>query len=82
MSETTFKQCCVNAFGIRDKEVHDELEYASIPQWDSVGHMALVAELEQAFDIVFDPEEIAAIGTVRQARHILEKHGIHFGAAR
>ena len=80
MGETTFKQCCVNAFGIPEKEIGDELEYASIPQWDSVGHMALVAELEQAFDILFDPEDIAAIGTLGQAREILEKHGIHIAS--
>ena len=29
----------------------DELEYNTIPEWDSVAHMTLIAALEEAFDI-------------------------------
>ena len=34
------------------------LEYQSIDQWDSVGHMGLVATLEDAFDIMMDTDDI------------------------
>ena len=34
------------------------LSYQAIPQWDSVGHMSLIATLEDAFDIMMDTEDI------------------------
>ena len=36
-----------DALGIDLPEVHDNLEYNIISQWDSVGHMALVVALEK-----------------------------------
>ena len=78
MSENVFRQCCVQALGISEREIHDDLKYSSIPQWDSVGHMALMAEFEQAFNIVLDAEDIVAIGNLADARAILGKYGIRF----
>src|SRR5689334_23705987 len=39
-----------------DYEV-DSLEYRGIDKWDSLAHMALVAEIEDAFDIMIDTDE-------------------------
>ena len=45
----------VNAFveglGVDKDVVNSKLEYQSVPEWDSVGHMGLISELEDAFDI-------------------------------
>ena len=38
--------------------VKEGLEYQSIPQWDSVGHMGLIAAIEDAFDIMMDTDDI------------------------
>lgn len=35
-----------------DKEGVEKLEYQAITQWDSVGHMGLVAAIEDMFDII------------------------------
>lgn len=34
------------------------------PQWDSLHHLNLVVEIEDAFDVSFEPEEIAAMKSV------------------
>ena len=34
------------------------LKYRGIPLWDSIGHMDLVGELEEAFDIGITPADI------------------------
>ncbi len=68
----------VRAFGIEAAQVTDELAYQSIAEWDSVGHMALVAELEDAFDVMLDTEEIIGMSSVAVAREILAKHGVAF----
>ena len=67
-----------DAFGIDLPEVHDNLEYNTISQWDSVGHMALVATLEKEFDVMFDTDDIIDMSSVRKAKEILLKNGVDF----
>jgi acyl carrier protein len=66
------------ALAIPAATVVDTLTYESIPQWDSVAHMALVTELETAFDVMLDTDEILAMSSVAITREILAKHGVQF----
>jgi len=72
--QTAFAQ----ALQIDPAQVTDGLTYNDIPQWDSVAHMALVAELETAFDIMLDTDDILAMNTVAKAREILQKYDVAF----
>ena len=81
MNELKLKQCFADGLGIKIDDVVDELEVFSIPQWDSLGHMALIAELESVFGIKFEADDIIAINTVAQTRSILEKYGESFDDA-
>ena len=65
-----------DALGIDLSEVHDNLEYNTISQWDSVGHMALIAALEKEFDVMFDTDDIIDMSSVEKAKEILLKNGI------
>lgn len=56
-----------------DAEV-DGLAYRSVPGWDSVGHMRLVAALETAFDIMLDTDEVIDISSFDQAVAIVGRH--------
>lgn len=76
------KQKLLNAFAvglnIPSEKVTDELAYRAIPEWDSLGHMALVAELESAFDIMLDTDEILELSSVTKAKEILAKYQVVF----
>lgn len=63
---------------IERTQVVDELTYNSIKQWDSVAHMALVAALEETFDIMLDTDDIIDMSSVAKARDILGKYGVLF----
>ncbi len=63
---------------ISPEKVTDELAYRVIPEWDSLGHMALVTELESVFDIMLDTNEILDLSSVVRAKEILGKHHINF----
>ncbi len=52
------------------------LEIGNNPAWDSVGHMALVAELEDRFGVSLEIDEIVAISSYAQAVETLRTHGI------
>lgn len=56
----------------------DGLEYQGISEWDSVGHMSLVAALEDAFDIMMDTDDIIDFSSFEKGKEILAKYGVTF----
>lgn len=61
--------------GIDVDSVTDELRYNSIPQWDSIAHMSVVAALEEEFGVMIDMDDVIDMSSVGKAREILRKHG-------
>lgn len=56
----------------------DSLEYRGIEKWDSLAHMALVATLEDEFDVMIDTDAVIDMSSFAKAREILEKYGVEF----
>jgi acyl carrier protein len=52
------------------------LSYQSVSVWDSVGHMGLVAMMEESFGIMMDPEDIIGFTSYDQGKKILAKYDI------
>jgi acyl carrier protein len=68
----------VNALNINNADIQDSLSYQSIPEWDSVSHMILVSEIETAFDVTLDTDDVIDLSSVGKAKEILAKHNITF----
>ncbi len=47
------------------------LKYQDIKAWDSVGHMSLIAALEDAFDIMMDTDDIIDLNSYEKGKEIL-----------
>jgi acyl carrier protein len=73
--------CFVLTFAIERSQVVPTLAYQSIPEWDSAAHMALVAEIENAFGVTLDTDDIIGMSDVSKAVEILQKHGVELDAA-
>jgi len=56
------------------------LKYQDIEAWDSVGHMSLIAALEDAFDIMMDTDDIIDFNSYEKGKGILTKdsYGVDF----
>ena len=54
------------------------LKYQDIPGWDSVGHMQLMAALEEAFSIEMDIDDIIDFSSYEKGKLILQKYGVSF----
>ena len=56
------------------------LKYQDIEAWDSVGHMGLVAVLEEAFDIMMDTDDIIDFSSYEKGKEVLskEEYGVEF----
>ena len=64
------------ALNVETQIATDELAYNTIPQWDSTAHMALIAELEDVFDIMLDTDDIIDMSSVAKAKEIIKKYGV------
>ena len=67
-----FKEC----FTLCDADLDESLVYQSIVTWDSVGHMLMVAHLEEAFDIMLDTDDIIDFSSYEKGKIILQKYDI------
>lgn len=69
----------INAFveglGIDEEQV-EGLNFQGVPEWDSVGHMTLVAAIEDAFDIVLDTDDIITFDSFEKGKEILKKYDV------
>ena len=66
----------IESFDLDEKKLNDKLEYNSIKSWDSIGHMQMIAELEDTFEIEFEMDDIINFSSYNKGMEILEKYGI------
>lgn len=52
------------------------LKYQEVPEWDSVGHMNLIAELEDAYGIELDTDDIIDFSSYETGMEILKKYNV------
>ncbi len=70
-----YVQAFVEALEVSADQV-EGLEYQAIPQWDSVGHMGLVAAVEDAFDIMMDTDDIIDFNSFEKGAELLKKYDV------
>jgi len=71
-----YNQAFCATFGVEQALVNDALVYQAIPEWDSVGHMGLIAALEEMFDIMLETEDIIDFESYSHGKVILKKYGM------
>ncbi len=69
-NQEKYKQIFCELFQITEDRL-GKLNYQDIPAWDSVGHMSLIAALEEAFDIMMDTDDIIDFSSFEKGMEIL-----------
>ena len=59
-----------------DGDVNLATSRKDVPKWDSLQHVALVAAIEQQFDISLSMDEMVEIRSVKDICNILDRHGV------
>jgi len=73
-----FDGCFISALEVTPEQLSG-LTYQSVPLWDSVGHMNLIASLEETFDIMMETDDIVDLSSYEKGISILsDKYGIEF----
>lgn len=63
-------------FEVPADETVAKLSYQSIAEWDSVGHMALIAEIEDSFSVTLDIDDVIDFDSYESGKVILAKYGV------
>lgn len=80
-NEAKLKDAFVEALDVESDQLDwATLKYRGIEQWDSVAHMRLVAEIEDAFDIMLETEDVIDMSSFEKSKEILAKNGVEFDA--
>ena len=70
-----YNQAFVEAFGVAEDQLPG-IASQSITEWDSVGHMQLIAALEEAFDIMFETDDIIDFSSYEKGKEYMAKYEV------
>lgn len=77
-NEQKLREIFAESLGIELSQVTDELAYNTIPEWDSIAHMALISEIDDVFDTMLDTDDVLDMSTFAKAKEILTKYDVEF----
>lgn len=71
-----YDEVFIGSFSVEKDQLNDNFVYESVPEWDSVGHMGMIADLEEAFDIMMETDDIIDFSSYTKGIELLDKYGI------
>ena len=60
-------------------KVNTDLSYGAL-NWDSIGHMTLIAAIEEEFSIMISTEDVIDLSSFSRSKEILTTYGVNFDA--
>lgn len=72
----TYKQIFMDIFSMGEDDINEETAMESVELWDSVGHVNLVATVEDTFNIEMTIEEMSEFTSFEAGKEILRNYGI------
>lgn len=76
MTLEKYNQVFCDVLGIGVSELGPLLHYQSVDSWDSVGHLALVSELEVTFQVNLEIDDVIEFSSYEKGKTILKKYGV------
>tara|TARA_B100001179_G_C18448484_1_gene342010 strand:- start:10 stop:249 length:240 start_codon:yes stop_codon:yes gene_type:complete len=71
-----YKKIFMDTFNIDNTKL-EGLEYNKITEWDSIGHMTLIAAIEEQFKITMETDDLIDLSSYKKGKQILsEKYKI------
>ena len=80
MTDLEFKELFAEFMTIPDGVDWDDVRYQEVDGWDSIAHMALVAEIEDRLGIMLETDDVIDMSSFRKAVEIVGKYGTEIGA--
>ena len=74
-----YNKVFMDCFGVEEQSLNENFTYQCVPAWDSVGHMGMVAALEDTFGIMMETDDIIEFGSYTIGIEKLCKYGVDMG---
>ena len=71
-----YNNAFVEVFGVSADDLNDNFGKDTVDEWDSVHQLGLISEFEEAFDIMFDPEDIMEMTSYTKGKELLTKYDV------
>ena len=71
-----YNKAFIDCFSVTEDMLNEDFVYQCIPAWDSVGHMGMIAELEEVFSIELETDDIIDFSSFERGKEILKKYDI------
>lgn len=65
-------------FNVDSNELNESFNFKDIDSWDSFTHLTLISELEDAFEVLFESDDILHFGGYMNGIEILKRYGVDF----
>ena len=75
-SREKYNNAFYEAFDLDKGTDLSQIAYQSIDEWDSIGHMTLMSELEDNFNITISTEDLIQFESYKQGVEILERYSV------
>tara|TARA_Y100001970_G_C13993466_1_gene729442 strand:+ start:130 stop:369 length:240 start_codon:yes stop_codon:yes gene_type:complete len=71
-----YKKAFKDSLSLNSNIKVESLKYQSIDEWDSIGHMTLISNLENKFKITFETDDIVDFSSYKKGIEILKKYKV------
>ena len=71
-----YQDIFIKSLTIDSKKFNENLKYNEIAEWDSIGHMTLMSELEEGFNISMETDDIVDFSSFKKGIEILKKYKV------
>ena len=75
-NKSKYIEIFIKSLSIDKKNFNEKLKYNDIPEWDSIGHMTLMSDLEEGFNISIDTDDIIDFSSFKKGIQILKKYKV------
>ena len=72
-----YKSIFIESLAIDRSKFNENIKYNEIPEWDSIGHMSLVAALEETYKISLETDDIVDFSSFKKGIELLKKYNVN-----
>ena len=66
-----YKNVFIESLSLKLDTFSEEIKYNDVAEWDSIGHMTLMSELEEEFKITLETDDIIDFSSYKKGMELL-----------
>ena len=71
-----YDQVFMDCFSVEKNMLNDSFVYQCVTEWDSIGHMGMIAAIEETFSIMMETDDIIDFSSYTKGAEILSKYKV------